>query len=36
MQAELYMDILIGKEVSRDQLDRLKENLADLYSTYWQ
>lgn len=35
MQAELYMDILMGKDVSPDQLDKLKKNLQDLYILYW-
>jgi len=36
MEGELYMDILMGKEVSLDQLDKLKKSLADLYSASWQ
>jgi len=36
MQAELYMDRLMGKEVSLDQLDIMKENLETLYSLCWQ
>ena len=36
MQGELYMDILMGKEVSRDELDKLKKYLEELYNTCWQ
>ena len=36
MQAEVYLDILMGKEGSRDQLDKLRKNLADLYNACWQ
>jgi len=36
MEAELYMDILMGSEVSLDQLDKLRKNLKNLYKTCWQ
>ena len=36
MQSELCMDILMGKEASRDQLDKLRKNLDDLYDASWQ
>ena len=36
MEGELYMDILMGKEVSLDQLDKLRRNMEDLYSATWQ
>jgi predicted metal-dependent phosphoesterase TrpH len=36
MEAELYMDMLMGKGVSLDQLDKLRKNLEELYDTCWQ
>jgi hypothetical protein len=36
MEGEMYMDILMGKEVSLDQLNKLKKSLADLYNASWQ
>ncbi len=35
MEAELYMDIIRGMEISLDQLDRLRENLKNLYDASW-
>jgi len=36
MEAELYMDILMGSEVSLDQMGKLRKNLEELYNTCWQ
>jgi len=35
MEADIYLDILMDKEVSLDQLNKLQKNLDDLYETSW-